>query len=229
MERHGVLAVLSGHIHLFDHTTRGGVDYIVTGAAAAPTAGPGIPNEYLDITIDSRSVMVRRIPTGAPSGNTFSHAVRAFRFTAELNRDNHIGQGWNYVPSAGVQLTGALRRTRYRGAKGVAFFGAASVEHNMGASGRLSAFGDLGISLGQHELAGHLGVGYRVRPLGSWNRNVYLSGAATANAGWIAGRSPAGLGVQPGIGVAWHGFTVELSRSLATNHGATAIAVGRRF
>jgi predicted phosphodiesterase len=167
MDRHGVLAVLSGHTHGFDHTTRGGVDYIVTGAAAGPTSGPHIPNEYLDLTIDGQEVIVRRIPTGAPAGNLFSHAVRAFRFTVDLNRRNHAEQGWNYVPSAGVHLTGALRVTSYRGARHMAFLGTASVEKSMGASGRLSAFGDLGVSAGQHELAGHLGVGYRVRPLGS--------------------------------------------------------------
>jgi predicted phosphodiesterase len=230
MERHGVLAVFAGHTHFHDHSVRGGVHYVVSGAVGGLTPGLGIPNEYLDVTIVGREVTVRRVQLGAPTRNPVRFLARAFRYYAELNSFNHAGQGWKYVPSASVQFRTAVRQTRAGGEEHVAAWGAASFERAMDEGiGRRAVFADGGLSAGRRELALHLAGGYKVRPVGNFNENVFVAGAATANAGMLAARPTAGVGAQLGLGFEWRGLTAEASRNWATNHRGTMLAVGHRF
>jgi 3',5'-cyclic-AMP phosphodiesterase len=230
MERHGVLAVFAGHTHFHDDASRGGVRYVVSGAVGGLTPGLGIPHEYLDVTVTGREVAVRRVQLGAPTRNPVRFLARAFRYYAELHAFNHAEQGWNYVPSAGVQFRTGLRQTTRGPEESVAAWGAAAFERGLDPSaGRRAIFADAGLSAGRREVALHLSGGYKVRPVGGFNQNVFLSGAATANAGVLAAQPTAGVGAQLGLGFEWRGLTAEASRNWATNHRGTMLAVGHRF
>jgi predicted phosphodiesterase len=229
MERHRVLAVLSGHTHFADQAIRGGVHYIVAGALGGLTPGLGTANEYLDLTIKGREVSVRRVPLGDPPGNPVSFVAKAFRFYADLNGFNHAEQGWSYVPSASVQLKSAFRQAETRSGSHPALYGAASFERLVDEPGRHAFFADVGLSAGTRELVSHLAAGYRLRPVGSFNENLFVGGGATANAGRLAGGWTAGVGTQLGLGVERRNLTAEVSRNWATNHRATSLAFGYRF
>jgi predicted phosphodiesterase len=229
MERYGVLAVLAGHTHFPDHVERGGVHYIVAGAAGGLTPGLGIANEYVDIRLEGREVLFRRVVLREPPRDPVSFVARAFRFYAELNRFNHAELEWSYVPSVSVQLRSALKQTVVGEDEDVALWGAASFERLLGERGRHSFVADIGISAGSRELATHLATGYKVRPLGDFNRNLYVAGAVTANAGMLGAAATAGVGAQFGVGFEWRSFAGEVSRNRATNHHATTFTVGHRF
>jgi predicted phosphodiesterase len=229
MRRHQVLAVLAGHAHYHDHVLRDGVHYIVAGAAGGLTPGLGIANEYLDISIAGRELVYQRVRLHDPAGDPVRFVARAFRFYTDLNGFNHATQGWNYVPSVSVQLRSGLKSTERGGTRAYAMQAVASFERTLGVAGRHAFVADVGVSAGERELAGHLLAGYRVRPVGDFNRNMFIAGAATGNAGMLNGSATAGLGVAAGIGFEWRSVTAELSRNVATNHGSTMIGFGRRF
>jgi predicted phosphodiesterase len=229
MERYGVLAVLAGHTHFPDDVERGGVHYVVAGAAGGLTPGLGIANEYLDIRLRGRELEVRRVVLRDPPRDPLRFVARAFRFYAELNHFNHAEQVWNYVPSASVQFRTALKRTETGDDEGPAVWGAAAFERQLGERGRHALFTDVGLSAGSRELATHLAAGYKLRPVGDFNRNLYVGVAAAGNAGMLARTATAGVGAQLGVGLEWRSLTAEASRTWATNHRATSVTFGRRF
>jgi predicted phosphodiesterase len=229
MERHGVALVLAGHTHYPDRVTRGGVEYITAGAAGGLTPGLGIANEYLDVLLDGREVRVRRVEIGRPAHDPVSLVARVFRFYADLNGFNHAVQGWNYVPSASVQFRGAVSRTEFDGGETVMVSGTASFERLLGVRGRHGFISDVGLSAGSRALTTHLGAGYKLRPVGDYNRNLYVAGVATTNAGILHASPAAGVGAQLGVGFEWLGVTGELSWHRATNLSATAVSIGHRF
>jgi predicted phosphodiesterase len=229
MERHQVVAVLSGHTHFPDHTVRGGVHYIVTGALGGLTPGLGIPPQYTEIIIENRDVRFRRIALGRAAGNPVSFVARAFRFYVDLNGFNHAEQGWSYVPSASVQLRSAIQRTETAAGDAIALWSAASFERVLGRPGRQAAFADIALSVGSQELASHLAMGFKLRPIGDFNRNLFVAGAATGNAGILAATATAGVGTQVGFGFEWQTLTGELSRSWSTNHRSIRLTLGHRF
>jgi predicted phosphodiesterase len=229
MERHGVLAVVAGHTHYPDRVERGGVHYITAGAAGGLTPGLGIANEYLDIVVDGRDVLVRRVVLGEPARDPLSLLVRVFRFYKDLNGFNHGEQGWNYVPSASVQLRSALVRMETSAGETITASATASFERLVGAPGRQAFFSDVGLSAGSLTLAAHLALGYKVRPVGDFNRNLYVAVAGTSNAGVLSSSATAGVGAQLGVGFEWRGVTAEVSWQRATNLRAAAVSTGHRF
>jgi predicted phosphodiesterase len=229
MERHGVALVLAGHTHYPDRVERGGVEYITAGAAGGLTPGLGIANEYLDVVVDGREVRVRRVVIGPPTRDPVSLVARVFRFYAELNGFNHAAQGWNYVPSASVQLRSGVSRTEYDSGEAVMVSGTASFERLLGARGRHGFISDVGLSAGSRALTTHVAAGYKLRPVGDYNRNLYVAGVATTNAGVLDASPTLGVGAQLGVGFEWRGVTGELNWHRATNVSATAVSVGHRF
>jgi predicted phosphodiesterase len=229
MERHGVALVLAGHTHYPDHVERGGVEYITAGAAGGLTPGLGIANEYLDVVLDEGEVRVRRVVIGPPTRDPVSLVARVFRFYADLNGFNHGAQGWNYVPSVSVQLRSSLSRTESDAGEIVMVSGTASFERLLGVRGRHGFISDVGVSAGSRALTTHLTAGYKLRPVGDYNRNVYVAGVATTNAGILHASPAAGVGAQLGVGFEWRGVTGELSWHRATNLSATAVSIGHRF
>jgi predicted phosphodiesterase len=229
MERHGVVLVLAGHTHYPDRVERGGVEYVTAGAAGGLTPGLGIANEYLDVLLDGRDVRVRRVIIGRPSHDPVSLVVRVFRFYAELNGSNHAAQGWSYVPSASVQVRSSVSRTESDAAETVMVSGTASFERLLGARGRHGFISDVGLSAGSRALTTHLAAGYKLRPVGDYNRNLYVASVATTNAGVLDASPTLGVGAQLGVGFEWRGVTGELSWHRATNLSATAVSIGHRF
>jgi predicted phosphodiesterase len=229
LERHRVIAVLAGHTHYPDRVERGGVHYITAGAAGGLTPGLGIANEYLDIRLVGRKVSVQRVVLERPPRDPVSFVVRAFRFYADLNRFNHTAQGWNYVPSASVQIRSGLSRTRTRAGESITVSGTASFERLLGDRGRRSFFADVGVSAGDRALGAQLAAGYKVRPLGDFNRNLFMAGAATTNGGILDSSVTGGAGAQFGVGFEWRRLTGELSWNRATNQRETTVSIGHRF
>jgi predicted phosphodiesterase len=229
MERHRVLAVLAGHTHYPDRVERGGVHYVTAGAAGGLTPGWGIANEYLDIHLVGREVRVRRVVLERPPRNPVSFVARAFRFYANMNRFNHVAQGWNYVPSASVQIRSGLSRTRTRAGESIMLSATASFERLLGGRGREAFFADGGVSAGDRALGAHFAAGYKVRPLGDFNRNLFMAGAATTNGGIFDSSLTGGVGAQLGVGFEWRRLTGEVSWNRATNRRATTVSIGHRF
>jgi predicted phosphodiesterase len=229
MERHRVLAVLAGHAHFTDYLFRGGVHYVIAGAGGGLTPGLAIPNEYLDLSIQGRELYMRRVPLREAPGNPLTLVARAFEFYVELNRFNHAAQGWNYVPSAGVQFKGGLRRLRTRGSEHVAMYGAASFERNLGEQGRQAFFSDVGLTSGPAVLTADLALGYKLRPVGDFNRNVYAGVAALATGGAQAREASAGVGARLVAGLEWRSLSAEVGHTYATDHRSTSLGLGGRF
>jgi predicted phosphodiesterase len=229
MERYGVLAVLAAHTHAPDRQVSAGVHYVVAGAGGGLTPGLGIAGEYLDITVQGRAVTVRSVTLGEPSRDPVTFVARAFRFFAHVNGFNHAEQGWNYTPSASVQLRAAVQRTETGGGENPAFLAAVSFERVLGGEGRQAWVADTGLSAGRRELAAHLAAGYKLRPIGTFNENLYLTVAAAGNAGMVDGGASAGIGARLGVGLEWRDITAEVARTRATNHRASVITFGRRF
>jgi len=229
MERHGVLAVLAGHTHFPDHFVDGGVHYIVTGALGGLTPGLDIANQFTEILLDGREVTVRRVAMSTSAGDPVRFLARAFRFYAELNQFNHSEEGWTFVPSASVQIRSGVRRIEAGGEPTSAPWAAVSFERLLGERGRQSFLADLGLTAGPRALSTDLAVGYRVRSVGDFNRNLYVGPGVTANAGALAGSASAGVGVQAAVGAEWRHLTLELSHGRATNHRATQWTLGWRY
>lgn len=233
MERHGVVAVLTGHTHFHDHQMHGGVHYIVTGAAGGLTPGFGIANEYVEITLDGREVNVRRVTLNRAARDPITFVARAFRFYSDLNGFNHSEQGWNYVPSVSVQLRPSLELVKRRDATSdeprLAVAADASFERLLGSGGRHAVVADIGLMAGEQILVSRFMAGWKLRAVGDFHRNVYLSAGGTANAGLMTGGLSAGVGARGGLGFEWHHATAEVGATRATNHSAVAIAIGHRF
>lgn len=231
MARHRVVAVLAGHAHFHDDQTIDGVRYLVGGTAGGLIPGLAIPHEYLDLTLHGRDLHVRRVRIRDPAGDPVTFVARAYRFFSTLNRFNHDAQGWNYVPSVGVQARVGARSTRPRGNDHVAdaaAVAAVSFERVFGPTGNRGAFTDLGLSAAPRELTAEVATGYKLRPAGDFNRNAFVAAGATANGGMLGGRGSAGLGARLELGVEWRALTVAVRRDWATNHRSTALLLGRR-
>lgn len=229
MQRHGVLAVLSGHTHRADRVERGGVHYIVAGAAGGLRPGLGLPNEYAELTVRGREVELRRVTLAPPPRDPASFVWEAFRFYAGVNATNHADQGWNYVPSTAVQLGAAARRTERAGGRSTALEGIATFERLIGEAGRGALLADVSLSAGRDELAGHLALAARGRPLGDYNRGLHADAGLSLNAGVLGGGASAGIGLRVGAGAAWHHLSLQLDHTRATNHRATRLYLARRF
>ncbi len=229
MSRYDVTAVLSAHTHFHDDQTIDGVRYIVAGTAAGLVPGLDIPQEYLDIEIDHRDVRVRRVILKRPAGNPVTFVARAFRFFARTNSFSHAKQGWNFIPSSSVQYRGGARVTEAGGGENAAVVAIASFERILSGEGRSSGFTDLGMSAASRELAAHVATGYKLRPVGDFNRNLYLAGAGIVNVGMLRGSGTAGIGARLETGVEWSGITIGLRRDWASNHRSASLVLGRRF
>lgn len=229
MERHGVLAVLTGHTHAPGDVTRGGVRYITAGALGGLTPGMGIANEFLDITVAGRDVQVVRRTVQPPAGNPVTFAVRAFTFYTSLNGFNHRHIGWSYVPSASVQLRTGLSRLESGGGERPVASVAASFERVVGDGGIRSFHAEVGALGGRRDAALTLAGGFKWRPVGSFNRNGYAALEAEGNGGVLADRWTAGVGARAGVGVEWRTVTLEFGATRATNYRAATFTAGRRF
>jgi predicted phosphodiesterase len=229
MARHGVIAVLAGHAHRFDHTVLDGVHYIVAGALGGLTPGFGIPNEYLDITIDGGAVGIRRATVRAASYGPVGLTGRAFRFYRELNAFNHRELGWRYVPSVSVQLRGGISRLELPDEDVVVASASVPFERLVDARGRHGFLAEAGLLAGAAEVAPFLSAGYRVRPLGSFEHSVYVGAGVTGMAGLLAREWTAAAGVQLNMGIEWRHITLEASRGWLTGHRSTAIILGYRY
>jgi predicted phosphodiesterase len=229
MRTHRVLAVLAGHTHAFNHTVRDGVHYIIGGALGGLTPATRIGNEYTEIVVEDRSLSVTRTRIAEPAGHPVAFLAGAFRFYVDLNRFNHAGQGWNYIPSASVQLRAAVVRSQAGGEETTALLTTAAFERVLGPRGRHSFIAETGVAAGSREVAVHLAGGGRIRPVGDFNRNLFIGAAATGGAGARAGRLAAGLGAELGAGVEWRHFTLEASVHRATHRRATRLTLGHRF
>jgi predicted phosphodiesterase len=227
MEQHGVLAVLTGHSHAREQSLRNGVHYITGGAAGGLLPGFRVPNEYLDITIDGRDMVQRRVIVRDAHGDPFTLITRTFAFYRELNGANHAMQGWSYTPSGSVQLRGGVWRPS--GDDRVIARGIVEFERLFEDGGRSSAVADVGLGVGVRDLLAEFGAGGRLRPVGDYNRGVYVGGGAGANLGLLDGRATAGIGLRVAAGVEWRGVTVEAAHARATNVHTTGILIGRRY
>lgn len=229
MARHDVLAVLAAHAHVHDEQTIDGVRYIAAGTAGGLTPGLGIPWEYLDVEIREGQMEVRRRELRGPARDPVRFIYRSFRFFARVNGFSHAEQGWNFVPSTSVQWRGGMRITEAGGGENGAVWGMASFEHPHGETGRVAGFGEIGLSAAPRELAGHFAAGYKVRPVGDFNRNAFVGAGGTLNAGMLRGSGTAGVGALAEVGFEWRSVTAGLQRNWATNHRSTSIVLGRRF
>jgi predicted phosphodiesterase len=229
MEQHGVRAVLTGHAHAPDHDVRNGVHYIVGGTLGGLVPGFGIANEYTEIVLEVDTLAVRRVRLARPPREPFTMIVRAFRFYAQLNGFNHDAQGWNYVPSASVQLRGGLERIERGAARSHALWSEAAFERVLGRAGRQAFTADLGLAAARDAQLARVTTGYRLRPWGDYNANLFVTGSTTANAGVLDGSATAGVGVRVTAGGEWRWLTGEIGRSWATNHYATHIGFGYRY
>jgi predicted phosphodiesterase len=229
MARHGVAAVLSGHTHRFDHTVFDGVHYIVAGALGGLTPGFGIPGEYLDITIDGGAVGIRRATVRGASYGPVGLTARTFRFYRELNAFNHRELGWNYVPSVSVQLRGGVARLELSDDDVAVASVSVPFERLVDARGRHGFLAEAGLLAGTGEFAPFLSAGYRLRPIGSFERNVYVGAGATGTAGLLAREWTAAAGIQLSAGIEWRHVTLEASRGWLTGHRSAAVILGYRY
>ena len=232
MAQHDVTAVLTGHAHVHNDFTVAGVRYVAAGAAGGLVPGMGIQREYLDVEVHGDDVEIRRVQLLSPARDPVTLLYRTFRFFARVNAFNHEALGWNYTPTGSVQWRAGARYTEAReAARGgnAAAVAAVSFEGLIGTAGRTAVFGDLEVSGAPRELAGHAAAGSKLRPLGDYNRNAYLAGGATLNAGMIRSSATAGAGLRAEVGVEWDWLTLGVRYDWATNHRATGVALGRRY
>jgi predicted phosphodiesterase len=227
VEQHGVLAVLTGHTHAHEQSVRNGVHYITGGAAGGLLPGFRVPNEYLVIVIDGRDIVQQRVVLRGAHGDPFTLIARTFAFYRELNGANHVMQGWNYTPSGSVQLRGGASRAV--GDDRILVRAVVEFERLLEDGGLSSAVADAGLAAGARNLVAEFGAGGRLRPVGDYNRGVYVGGGAAANFGLLDGRPTAGLGLRVAAGVEWRGITVEAAHARATNGHTTGVLIGRRY
>jgi predicted phosphodiesterase len=229
VEGHGVLMVLTGHTHFADRFQRGGVHYVIGGALGGLTPGLNVPNEFKTITVVGREIEVERRMILRPAYDPVTYLARAFQFYRALNGFNRSELGWNYVPSASVHLRSGLRRRIGDDGAEVTVLALSSFERVLGAAGRRSFVADVGAGVGPGEAVGVVAVGARFRPVGDFNRNVFVSAGLIAQGGAVGGVPAGSVGFQAGAGLEWGPFTLELTSERATLHPSSALLLGRRF
>lgn len=227
MKQYGVKAVLTGHTHFPDEVVEDGVRYITAGSSGGLNPKPGLAKEFLDIRLHGDQLSVVHRPLAAAS-SVVSYAPQAFEFYADLNRFNHDKLGWNYFPSGNVSWQGGIRQVTTSRGESLAPTAGAGFER-ISPSGRGAAFGSVSVSAGTQDLGAQVALGYKHALLGDYNRGLYVSGAATGNAGYLQGQGTAGVGVRAGIGAQYHHFTLEIGQEWASNYKAQTLTAGYRF
>lgn len=228
MKDYGVKAVLAGHTHFPDEVLADGVRYITSSSSGGLNPTPGIAKDYLDILVTAEDVQVIRREL-APANHVVNYAAEALDFYQDLNRFNHDKLGWNsFYPSANIGYTVGLRTVQTDRGQSVAPTATMGMER-IGKQGKGAAFGAVTVSAAQQDLGLNLGLGYKHAVIGDYNKGLYLSGAATANAGYLQGQGTAGVGVKAGVGAQYHQFTLELSQEWATNYKSQNVTLGYRF
>lgn len=231
MKKYQVSAVLTGHTHAPSETTIDGTKYVVAGAVGGKTPGPGIAHEYLDVRVKGRDIEIKRVPLDRPPSNLVSYAVATGSYIARKNAHNHGALGWDeYVPSTSAETRVGVRHTNTKRGPSDAATLTGEIETMMkDPRGKNAFFVEGTAALGTREASADLGLGYKRRLIGDFNRNVYVSGAAVANAGVIADGLTAGVGARAAIGAEHKNWTFQLSHERATNRDATMFSVGFRF
>jgi predicted phosphodiesterase len=229
MARHSVAAILAGHAHRFDHTVDRGVHYIVAGPLGGLTPGFGIPNEYLDITIERGVLGVRRAEVRRASYGPVGLIGRAFTFYSELNAFNHRELGWTYVPSVSVQFRAGAVLLDLPDDDVTVGTVSLPFERLRNGHGRSGFLGEAGVLGGSGTVAPFLTGGFRVRTLGSFQQSLYLGTGVTGVAGLIDGDAAAAVGVQLNAGLEWRHLTLQAGHGWFTGFRATSVSLGYRY
>lgn len=232
MDQFDVAAVLAGHTHYPDEVVQDGVRYLTVGSSGGLSPQPRLDKEYLDIQVQNGQLDVKRVKLAEGKG-VFSYAAESFDFYRDLNDFNHQALGWkDFYPSANVGYQAGFRRVVTGKGDSVAATASVQAERLMDDQGKGVAFAALGVSAGsgdQWDIGLQGALGYKRSVYGDYNRGVYLSGAATANAGYLHGAASAGVGVRAGLGLQYQNWTLELGQEWATNYKAQNLTLGFRF
>lgn len=232
MDKFDVQAVLAGHTHFPDEVVEDGVRYITAGSSGGLTPKPGIPKEYLDIHVHEGQIQVERVQLEAGKG-AFAFAGEAFDFYRDLNTFNHEKTGWkDFYPSANLGYQAGFRRVSTEKGESYAATVGVQAERLMGDKGKGSAFASLGVSAGtgdHWDVGVQTSVGYKRSLTGDYNHGAYISGAATANAGYLHGSASAGVGIKAAVGFQHKNWTAEFGQEFSSNYQAQNITVGFRF
>ena len=231
MKKYEVSAVLAGHTHAPSETTIDGTQYVVAGAVGGKTPGAGIAHEYLDIRVAGRNVQIKRVPLDRPPSNIVSHAFYVGDYIATKNAHNHAVLGWDqYIPSTSAETRIGMRHTQTRNGTSDALTVTGEIETTLNdPRGKSAWFAEGTAAIGTREASADLGLGYKRRLVGDFNRNFYVSAAAVANGGVIADSFTAGVGARAAVGAEHKNWTFQLSHERATNRQATMFSVGYRF
>ncbi len=231
MKKYQVSAVLAGHTHAPSEKTVDGTQYVVAGAVGGKTPGPGIRHEYLDVTVTGKNVQIRRVPLDKAPGNPLTHAIWTGNYIARKNALNHSVLGWDtFIPTTSAETRIGLRHTETRkGELSDAMTLTGEIETSQHPKGLGSFFVEGTAAIGSKEASADVGLGYKRRLLGDFNRNLYVSGAAVANGGVIGNSLTAGVGARAAVGAEVKNWTFQLSHERATNRDATSFSIGYRF
>jgi hypothetical protein len=88
---------------------------------------------------------------------------------------------------------------------------------------------DLGAGLGRREASALVALGARLRPIGDFNRNLFVGAGINAQGGAVGGAAAGAVGIQGGAGLEWRSLTLELTSERTTLHPSTHLLLGRRF
>jgi hypothetical protein len=139
--------------------------------------------------------------------------------------------GWNdFYPSANLGYGAGLRHVTTERGSSMAATVSGTAERLMSDKG--AVFGTVGISAGtgtHMDLGLQAGLGYKHAVIGDYNRGIYLSGAATGNAGYLHGEASAGVGLKAAVGAQYKNLTLELGQEWSTNARVQTLSVGFRF
>lgn len=230
MKTHDVKAVLTGHTHFPDEVLEDGVRYITAGSTGGLNPKPGIAKEFLDIRVENGEIEVQRVPLEVGKGMV-GYAGEAIDFYRSLNDFNHSQLGWtDFYPSANLGYGAGLRHVTTERGSSMAATVSGTAERLMSDKG--AVFGTVGISAGtgtHMDLGLQAGLGYKHAVVGDYNRGIYLSGAATGNAGYLHGEASAGVGLKAAVGAQYKNLTLELGQEWSTNYRAQTLSVGFRF
>lgn len=231
MKEHGVKAVLAGHTHYADELVEDGVRYVTAGSSGGLSPKPGLPKEFLDIRVNQGGeVDIQRV-TLKPGTGVVKYVGEAIDFYRDLNSYNHATVGWkDFYPSANLGYNVGFRRVETEKGASVAATVSGMAERLVGEKG--SVFGTVGVSAGTGDLVDiglQTEVGYRHAIVGDYNKGVYLSGAGTANVGYLHGGVSGGVGAKAAVGVQYKNWRVELGQEWSTNYKAQTLTAGFRF
>lgn len=229
MSKYKVAAVISGHTHKPDEFVKDGVKYITAAATGGLTPGMGIQNEFLDINLKGKEVEVNRVELKEASNDPVSFFAKTFDYYSDINSFNHNAIGWNYVPTTGVQYKAGSKVTETKRGESISGTITGELEKNNGSIGKSSEFVSFTLGIGEQDLNTQMALGYKYRILGDFNKNIFLSGAGTANAGIVTGKMSAGVGVGLSAGAEYKNLTFAIGQEWATNYKATTASVGYRF